>query len=53
MSITGEPSGWADYIMETGVYERRSHVEEMKRAGFDVGAQAERMMAFYETGEWK
>ncbi|MDE7334037.1 MAG: glycosyltransferase [Lachnospiraceae bacterium] len=53
MSISGEPSMWADYIIDTGVYGRRSHVEEMKRAGFDVGAQAEKMMAFYETGEWK
>lgn len=53
MSISGEPSMWADYLKDTGVYERVSHVEEMKKAGFDVGAQAEKMTAFYETGEWK
>lgn len=53
MSISGEPSLWADHIKETGSYERRSHVKEMQEAGFDVGAQAEKMTAFYETGEWK
>lgn len=53
MSISGEPSMWADYLKDTDVYERVSHVEEMKKAGFDVGAQAEKMTAFYETGEWK
>lgn len=53
MSIQKEAAGWADYIRETADYERRSHVQEMRKAGFDVNVQTEKMMAFYETGEWK
>ncbi|MCM1135567.1 MAG: glycosyltransferase [Clostridium sp.] len=51
MSIEAEPESWAEYIEKTGEYERQGHVEEMQRAGFDVKAQAEIMMRFYETGE--
>lgn len=53
MSIEDRPEKWAAYIRITGDYKRRSHVEEMQKAGFDVSAQAEIMMNFYETGEWK
>lgn len=53
MSIREDVGKWADYIRKTAEYERRGHVEEMQRAGFDVSAQAERMMRFYEMGEWK
>lgn len=52
MSIEKDPEEWADYIISTRDYERRSHVEEMKAAGFDVSAQAERMMSFYEKGSF-
>lgn len=50
MSIEEPPEAWARYLIQTAVYERRSHVEEMRLAGFDVTAQAEKMMNFYETG---
>lgn len=53
MDITKDAAQWAAYITETADYERRSHVEELRRAGFDVNTQAEKMMSFYETGEWK
>lgn len=53
MSIKEEPSRWAEYIAATENYERASHVEEMRQAGFDVSTQTGIMMNFYETGKWK
>lgn len=53
MSIEEKPEKWAEYISSASEYERRSHVRQMQEAGFDVSAQAETMMRFYETGEWK
>ncbi len=53
MSIREDAAVWADYVESTADYDRRSYVEEMKSAGFDVAAQAQRMMRFYETGEWE
>ena len=50
MDIRANASLWAEYIRDTLDYERKSHVEEMKKAGFDVNGQAGRMMRFYETG---
>lgn len=50
MGIEEEPESWADYIEETEDYIRTSHLEEISRAGFDVEAQAEKMLKFYETG---
>lgn len=53
LSIEEEPSKWADYIEKTVKYDRTSHVKQMQEAGFDVCAQADVMMDFYETGKWK
>ncbi len=53
MSIEEEPVKWADYIRSTAEYERKGHVAEMQKAGFDVNAQAEIMMKFYETGSFE
>lgn len=53
MSIGEAPEKWAEYIGATGNYERRSHVSEMTRAGFDVKSQALLMTDFYETGKWR
>lgn len=50
MNISESPEAWARYIMQSIDYERVSHVKEMQEAGFDVSAQAEKMMNFYETG---
>jgi len=52
MDIEDDPADWAEYLRRTESYERKSHVEEMRRAGFDVTAQAEIMTRFYETGKW-
>lgn len=52
MDIKDEPAKWADHIRETAAYERRSYVEEMRKAGFDVDGQAGIMMNFYENGKW-
>ncbi|MCI8614782.1 MAG: glycosyltransferase family 1 protein [Lachnospiraceae bacterium] len=52
MDIRADAAFWADYIRETADYQRKSHVEEMQKAGFDVNGQAERMMAFYENGNF-
>ena len=52
MSIFEEPEKWAQHVEMTRDYERRSHVEEMQEAGFDVNSQAEIMTSFYETGKW-
>ena len=53
MSIEKDPAEWAEAIEKTALYERRSHADEMGRAGFDVCAQAEKITAFYESGIWK
>ena len=53
MSIEEDPAVWSRRIRATQAYGRRGNVEEMKRAGFDVAAQAERMMRFYERGGWE
>ena len=53
MSIAEDAEKWAAYIEATRDYERRSHVEEMRKAGFDVSGQAVIMTSFYETGKWK
>lgn len=50
MGIGQEPEHWADYIEKTQDYARISHFREVCEAGFDVEAQAEKMMKFYETG---
>ena len=52
MDIRADAALWADYIREPADYQRKSHVEEMQKAGFDVNGQAERMMAFYENGNF-
>lgn len=51
MGIGQEPESWADYIERTQDYMRTSRLEEVREAGFDVEAQAEKMMEFYETGK--
>lgn len=50
MGIEQQPERWADYIEKTQDYARISHFREVCEAGFDVEAQAEKMMKFYETG---
>ncbi|MBQ8596595.1 MAG: glycosyltransferase family 1 protein [Lachnospiraceae bacterium] len=52
MSIEEDPARWAEYIEKSADYKRRSYVEEMQQAGFDVSMQAETMMQFYENGKW-
>lgn len=49
MGIEQETERWADYIEKTEDYVRVSHFKEVSEAGFDVEAQAEKMMKFYET----
>lgn len=51
MNIGEDPERWADYIEETADYERKEFVTEMRRAGFDVRAQAVKMLQFYESGK--
>lgn len=51
MGIETDPKRWADYIEKTEDYMRRSYLKEVSEAGFDVEAQAEKMMKFYETGK--
>ena len=52
MSLEKTPKEWADYIIKTRDYDRVSYWEEVKKAGFDVTAQAGKMREFYETGNW-
>lgn len=52
MSIKEDAGKWASYVKETEDYIRADHQEEVAKAGFDVGMQAEKMMKFYETGNW-
>lgn len=53
MSIEEDPAKWAEYIRETADYERKSPISNIQQAGFDVNAQAEVMMHFYESGRWE
>ena len=53
MSIQEDARAWAAYIDSHAQYGRRSYASEMAKAGFDVQAQAQRMMKFYESGEWE
>lgn len=53
MSILEDPDKWAACVEDTAEYTRRSYLEEVKKAGFDVEDQAKKMMNFYETGVWK
>lgn len=51
MRLEEDPERWAEYIEKTEDYVRTSHLKEVVGAGFDVKAQAEKMMKFYETGK--
>lgn len=50
MSIKNSPESWAEYIEKTKEYDRMGYWKGVSAAGFDVEAQAEKMMKFYETG---
>ena len=52
MSIKEDTGEWASYVKKTEDYVRISHQEKVAEAGFDVEGQAEKMMKFYETGNW-
>lgn len=59
MSIEEEPKVWAEVLqrrMDALVSKqenREKYAAKMAAAGFDVQAQAERMMRFYESGRWE
>lgn len=59
MSIEEEPKAWAEGLqrrMDALVSKqenREKYAAKMAAAGFDVQAQAERMMRFYESGRWE
>lgn len=59
MSIEIEPKVWAEVLqrrMDALVpkqVNREKYAAKMAAAGFDVQAQAERMMRFYESGRWE
>lgn len=59
MSIEEEPKVWAEGLqrrMDALVSKqenREKYAAKMAAAGFDVQAQAERMMRFYESGRWE
>ena len=66
MSIEEEPKAWAEELQrraeglmesgrKTGIGQenRAEYAAKMAAAGFDVQAQAERMMRFYESGRWE
>ena len=52
MNIEAPAQKWAEYVVNTQEYDRCSHVDEMRNAGFDVRLQADKMMNFYESGEF-
>ena len=59
MSIEKEPKVWAEELQRridalvSKQENREKYAEKMAAAGFDVQAQAERMMRFYESGRWE
>lgn len=59
MSIEEEPKAWAEGLQRridalvSKQENREKYAVKMAAAGFDVQAQAERMMRFYESGRWE
>lgn len=59
MSIEKEPKVWAEELQRridalvSKQENREKYAAKMAAAGFDVQAQAERMMHFYESGRWE
>ena len=59
MSIEKEPKVWAEVLQQridalvSKQENREKYAAKMAAAGFDVQAQAERMMRFYESGRWE
>lgn len=59
MSIEKEPKVWAEVLQRridalvSKQENRKKYAAKMAAAGFDVQAQAERMMRFYESGRWE
>ncbi len=59
MSIEKEPKAWAEVLQRridalvSKQENREKYASKMAAAGFDVQAQAERMMRFYESGRWE
>lgn len=59
MSIEEEPKAWAEGLQRridalvSKQENREKYASKMAAAGFDVQAQAERMMRFYESGRWE
>lgn len=59
MSIEEEPKAWAEGLQRridalvSKQENRKKYAAKMAAAGFDVQAQAERMMRFYESGRWE
>ena len=59
MSIEEEPKAWAEVLQRridalvSKQENRKKYAAKMAAAGFDVQAQAERMMRFYESGRWE
>lgn len=59
MSIEKEPKVWAEVLQRridalvSKQEKRKKYAAKMAAAGFDVQAQAERMMRFYESGRWE
>ena len=59
MSIEKEPKIWAEELQRridalvSKQENREKYAAKMAAAGFDVQAQAERMMRFYESGRWE
>lgn len=59
MSIEEEPKVWAEGLQRridalvSKQENRKKYAAKMAAAGFDVQAQAERMMRFYESGRWE
>lgn len=59
MSIEKEPKVWAEELQRridalvSKQENREKYAAKMAATGFDVQAQAERMMRFYESGRWE
>ena len=59
MSIEKEPKVWAEELQRridalvSKQENREKYASKMAAAGFDVQAQAERMMRFYKSGRWE
>lgn len=53
LSLSRDPSAWADRIIERSVYERKDNRISIEKAGYSIKEAAKRLMNLYTTGKYE